>query len=215
MGFDESGGQLTEKIRRKPYSVVLFDEIEKAHPDVFNILLQILDDGRLTDSKGRVISFKNTVVIMTSNVGAGKVKSISRLGFNTPAEDAEYDKMKDNITEELKAQFKPEFLNRVDEIIIFHKLTREDGAKVCDLFLETLSKRLKNRDIELNVSDAAKQKLLDEGYDEVYGARPLKRVIQRRIEDALSEEILLNKVSTGQKVNVDVKDGAFVFQPVK
>lgn len=215
VGFDESGGQLTEKIRRKPYSVVLFDEIEKAHPDVFNILLQILDDGRLTDSKGRVISFKNTVVIMTSNVGAGKVKSISRLGFNTPAEDAEYDKMKDNITEELKAQFKPEFLNRVDEIIIFHKLTREDGAKVCDLFLETLSKRLKNRDIELNVSDAAKQKLLDEGYDEVYGARPLKRVIQRRIEDALSEEILLNKVSTGQKVNVDVKDGAFVFQPVK
>ena len=148
VGFDESGGQLTEKIRRKPYSVVLFDEIEKAHPDVFNILLQILDDGRLTDSKGRVISFKNTVVIMTSNVGAGKVKSISRLGFNTPAEDAEYDKMKDNITEELKAQFKPEFLNRVDEIIIFHKLTREDGAKVCDLFLETLSKRLKNRDIE-------------------------------------------------------------------
>ena len=215
VGFDESGGQLTEKIRRKPYSVVLFDEIEKAHPDVFNILLQILDDGRLTDSKGRVISFKNTVVIMTSNVGAGKVKSISRLGFNTPAEDAEYDKMKDNITEELKAQFKPEFLNRVDEIIIFHKLTREDGAKVCDLFLETLSKRLKNRDIELNVSDAAKQKLLDEGYDEVYGARPLKRVIQRRIEDALSEEILLNKVSTGQKVNVDVKDGAFVFQPVQ
>lgn len=215
VGFDESGGQLTEKIRRKPYSVVLFDEIEKAHPDVFNILLQILDDGRLTDGKGRVISFKNTVVIMTSNVGAGKVKSISRLGFNTPAEDAEYDKMKDNITEELKAQFKPEFLNRVDEIIIFHKLTREDGAKVCDLFLETLSKRLKNRDIELNVSDAAKQKLLDEGYDEVYGARPLKRVIQRRIEDALSEEILLNKVSTGQKVNVDVKDGAFVFQPVK
>ena len=215
VGFDESGGQLTEKIRRKPYSVVLFDEIEKAHPDVFNILLQILDDGRLTDSKGRVISFKNTVVIMTSNVGAGKVKSISRLGFNTPAEDAEYDKMKDNITEELKAQFKPEFLNRVDEIIIFHKLTREDGAKVCDLFLETLSKRLKNRAIELTVSDSAKQKLLDEGYDEVYGARPLKRVIQRRIEDALSEEILLNKVSTGQKVNVDVKDGAFVFQPVK
>lgn len=215
VGFDESGGQLTEKIRRKPYSVVLFDEIEKAHPDVFNILLQILDDGRLTDSKGRVVSFKNTVIIMTSNVGASKVKSISRLGFNSSAEDAEYDKMKDNITEELKAQFKPEFLNRVDEIIIFHKLTREDGARVCDLFLDTLAKRLKNREIELNVSEAAKQKLLDEGYDEVYGARPLKRVIQRRIEDALSEEILLNKVSAGQKVNVDVKDGSFVFQPVK
>ena len=215
VGFDESGGQLTEKIRRKPYSVVLFDEIEKAHPDVFNILLQILDDGRLTDSKGRVVSFKNTVIIMTSNVGASKVKNISRLGFNSVEDDAEYDKMKDNITEELKAQFKPEFLNRVDEIIIFHKLTKEDGAKVCDLFLDTLSKRLKARDIELTVSEAAKEKLLQEGYDEVYGARPLKRVIQRRIEDALSEEILLNRVSTGQRVSVDVKDGSFIFIPVK
>lgn len=215
VGFDESGGPTHRKDTPQTVQRGALRRDREGASDVFNILLQILDDGRLTDSKGRVISFKNTVVIMTSNVGAGKVKSISRLGFNTPAEDAEYDKMKDNITEELKAQFKPEFLNRVDEIIIFHKLTREDGAKVCDLFLETLSKRLKNRDIELNVSDAAKQKLLDEGYDEVYGARPLKRVIQRRIEDALSEEILLNKVSTGQKVNVDVKDGAFVFQPVK
>jgi len=217
VGFDESGGQLTEKIRRKPYSVVLFDEIEKAHPDVFNVLLQILDDGRLTDSKGRVVSFKNTVIIMTSNVGASKVKAVSRLGFNTgsAAAESEYDKMKDDISDALKSQFKPEFLNRIDEIIIFHKLSKEDGAKVCDLFLETLSKRLKNRNIELVVSDEAKQKLLDEGYDEVYGARPLKRVIQRRVEDALSEEILQNKISSGQKVKVDVKDGVFVFIPEK
>ena len=215
VGFDESGGQLTEKIRRKPYSVVLFDEIEKAHPDVFNILLQILDDGRLTDSKGRIVSFKNTLIIMTSNVGAGKVKQVAQLGFNTPTDSAEYDKMKENISEELKAQFKPEFLNRIDEIIIFHKLSREDGAKVCDLFLNLLADRLKNRDIELIVSKAAKAKLLEEGYDEVYGARPLKRVIQRRIEDALSEEILMSRICPGQRVGVDVKDGVFTFNPIQ
>ena len=215
VGFDDAAGQLTEKIRRKPYSVVLFDEIEKAHPDVFNVLLQILDDGRLTDSKGRVVSFKNTVIIMTSNVGAGKVNKMTRLGFSASEDSDEYEKMKDNITEELKTQFKPEFLNRVDDIIIFHKLTREDAAKICDLFLATLAERLKGRGIEVNVSNAAKDKLIEEGYDEVYGARPLKRVIQRRIEDALSEEILMNRVSNGQKVNIDVKDGAFTFTPAK
>ncbi len=215
VGFDDASGQLTEKIRRKPYSVVLFDEIEKAHPDVFNVLLQILDDGRLSDSKGRVVSFKNTVIIMTSNVGASKVKKMQKLGFAAQDAGGEYDKMKDDITEELKAQFKPEFLNRIDEIIIFHKLSKEDAAKVCDLFLKVLCDRLKKRGIEVNVSNAAKDKLLEEGYDEVYGARPLKRVIQRRIEDALSEEILMNRVLSGQKVNIDVKDGAFTFAPVK
>ena len=217
VGFDDAGGQLTEKIRRKPYSVVLFDEIEKAHPDVFNVLLQILDDGRLTDSKGRVVSFKNTIIIMTSNVGAGKVNEMRRLGFAGGSEesDAEYDRMKEKITEELKEQFKPEFLNRVDEIIIFHKLAREDAAKVCDLFLSVLSERLKKREIDLEVSPAAKEFLLDEGYDAVYGARPLKRVIQRRIEDALSEEILANRIASGQKVRADVKDGKIVFLPVK
>ena len=215
VGFDDAAGQLTEKIRRKPYSVVLFDEIEKAHPDVFNVLLQILDDGRLTDSKVRVVSFKNTVIIMTSNVGAGNVNKMTRLGFSASEDSDEYEKMKDSITEELKTQFKPEFLNRVDDIIIFHKLTREDAAKICDLFLATLAERLKGRGIEVNVSNAAKDKLIEEGYDEVYGARPLKRVIQRRIEDALSEEILMNRVSNGQKVNIDVKDGAFTFTPAK
>lgn len=219
VGFEDAGGQLTEKIRRKPYSVVLFDEIEKAHPDVFNILLQILDDGRLSDSKGRVVSFKNTIIIMTSNVGAGKVNEMRRLGFSGGAESdvdmAEYDRMKEKITDELKTQFKPEFLNRVDEIIIFHKLTREDASKVCDLFLSTLCERLKKREIELSVTEAAKQLLLDEGYDTVYGARPLRRVIQRRMEDALSEEILANKVLPGQKVMADAKDGKILFRALK
>ena len=215
VGFDDAAGQLTEKIRRKPYSVVLFDEIEKAHPDVFNVLLQILDDGRLTDSKGRVVSFKNTVIIMTSNVGASKVNKMQRLGFAAADESGEYEKMKDDISEELKAQFKPEFLNRIDEIIIFHKLSKEDASKVCDLFLNVLFERLKKRGIDVFFSAAAKEKLLAEGYDEVYGARPLKRVIQRRIEDPLSEEILMNKISSGQKVGIDVKDGAFTFTPAK
>ena len=218
IGFDDAGGgQLTEKIRSKPYSVVLFDEIEKAHPDVFNVLLQILDDGRLTDSKGRVVSFKNTIIIMTSNVGASKVNEMRRLGFAGAAQEdeAEYDRMKEKISDELKEQFKPEFLNRVDEIIIFHKLNREDAAKVCDLFLSVLCDRLKKREIDLDVSNAAKELLLDEGYDPVYGARPLKRVIQRRIEDALSEEILANKISSGQKVFADAKDGKIVFREGK
>ena len=217
VGFDETGGQLTEKIRRKPYSVVLFDEIEKAHPDVFNVLLQILDDGRLTDSKGRVVSFKNTVIIMTSNIGAGEVKD-TPLGFADPQGGdalAEYDRMKERIGDALRAQFKPEFLNRIDEIIVFHKLSREDAAKVCDLFLASLVKRLGQRGIELHVSSAAKDELVREGYDEVYGARPLRRVIQRRIEDAPSEEILQAKVDAGQTVNVDVQGGKFVFSPVK
>ena len=220
VGFEDTGGQLTEKIRRKPYSVVLFDEIEKAHPDVFNVLLQLLDDGRLTDSKGRVVSFKNTIVIMTSNIGAGKVNEMRRLGFAgegepSKEEEAEYDRMKEKITEELKAQFKPEFLNRIDEIIIFHKLSREDASRICDLFLSVLSARLKKREIELDITVAARGLLLDEGYDAVYGARPLKRVIQRRIEDALSEEILANKISSGQRVRVDAKEGKFVFEPVR
>ncbi len=218
VGFEDASGQLTEKIRRKPYSVVLFDEIEKAHPDVFNILLQILDDGRLSDSKGRVISFKNTIIIMTSNVGAGKVNEMRRLGFSGGGDSeavAEYDRMKDKISEELKEQFRPEFLNRIDEIIIFHKLTREDAARVCELFLSVLCDRLKKREVDLTVTEAAKQLLLDEGYDAVYGARPLRRVIQRRLEDALSEEILANRILTGQKVLADAKDGKIVFRTAK
>ncbi len=217
IGYDDNnGGQLSERVRRKPYSVVLFDEVEKAHPDVFNILLQILDDGRLTDSKGRVINFKNTIIIMTSNVGASQIKKMSNFGFTSGDEaDAGYDNMKDNINEALKEQFKPEFLNRLDDIIIFRKLTKEEAGKICYKIIDGLSSRLKDRNITLNISDAAMDKLLDEGYNDMYGARPLKRVVQKRIEDRLSDEILANHILAGETVTVDVKDGEFVFRSDK
>ena len=217
IGYDESGGgQLTERVRRKPYSVVLFDEVEKAHPDVFNILLQILDDGRLTDSKGRVINFKNTIIIMTSNVGASQIKKMSNFGFTSGDDaDAGYDNMKDNINEALKEQFKPEFLNRLDDIIIFRKLTKEEAGKICYKIIDGLSARLKDRNITLSISDAAMDKLLDEGYNDMYGARPLKRVVQKRIEDRLSDEILANHILPGETVTVDVKDDELIFRSEK
>ncbi len=214
VGYEDAGGQLTDKVRHKPYSVVLFDEIEKAHPDVFNLLLQILDDGRLTDSKGRLVDFKNTVVILTSNVGAARAGEM-KLGFTGTAQSSEYEDMKEKITEELKKQFRPEFLNRVDDVIVFHRLTREDMGKVCDLFLDSLVKRLEGRGVRIAVSEAAKDLLIGEGYDEVYGARPLRRVIQRRLEDVLSEEILSDRIRPGQKILADAKDGKIVFVPLK
>jgi ATP-dependent Clp protease ATP-binding subunit ClpC len=217
IGYDDNnGGQLSERVRRKPYSVVLFDEVEKAHPDVFNVLLQILDDGRLTDSKGRVVNFKNTIIIMTSNVGASQIKKMSNFGFSSGDEaDAGYDNMKDNINEALKEQFKPEFLNRIDDIIIFRKLSKEEAGKICRKIIDGLSERLKDRNISLNISDAAMDALLNEGYNDLYGARPLKRVVQKRIEDRLSDEILANHVLPGETVTVDVKDGELVFHSDK
>lgn len=214
VGFDEGGGQLTERIRRQPYSVVLFDEIEKAHPDVFNLLLQILDDGRLTDSRGRVVSFKNTVIILTSNVGAHEVREAAPLGFSQAGKESAYDSMKERIEEALKRQFKPEFLNRLDDVIVFHKLSREDAALICERIVSSLQKRLKAREIELEVRPAALEKLVDEGYSEEFGARPLKRVVRRRIEDRLSEEILQGRVGGGSSVAVDVENGEFVFRSV-
>ena len=214
VGFDEGGGQLTERIRRQPYSVVLFDEIEKAHPDVFNLLLQILDDGRLTDSRGRVVSFKNTVIILTSNVGAHEVKDAAPLGFSQASKESAYDSMKERIEEALKRQFKPEFLNRLDDVIVFHKLSREDAALICERIVASLQKRLRTREIELEVRPAALEKLVDEGYSEEFGARPLKRVVRRRIEDRLSEEILQGRVGGGSSVAVDVENGEFVFRSV-
>ena len=214
VGFDEGGGQLTERIRRQPYSVVLFDEIEKAHPDVFNLLLQILDDGRLTDSRGRVVSFKNTVIILTSNVGAHEVGEAAPLGFSQVSKESAYDNMKERIEEALKRQFKPEFLNRLDDVIVFHKLSREDAALICERIVSSLQKRLKAREIELEVRPAALEKLVDEGYSEEFGARPLKRVVRRRIEDRLSEEILQGRVGGGSSVAVDVENGEFVFRSV-
>ena len=211
VGYEESGGQLTERIRTKPYSVVLFDEIEKAHPDVFNILLQILDDGRLTDSRGREVSFKNTVIILTSNVGAHEVKDAAPLGFRSADEVQAYEDMKGRIEDALKRQFKPEFLNRLDDIIIFHKLSREDAAKICEKIVESLAKRLKGKDITLKVSARALSLLVEEGYSEEFGARPLKRAVRRRIEDPLSEQVLLGRVSAGKTIIVDEEDGKFTF----
>ncbi len=217
VGYDENaGGQLTERVRRKPYSVVLFDEVEKAHPDVFNILLQILDDGRLTDSKGRVINFKNTIIILTSNVGASRIKKVASLGFASSDEDG-YEDMKESINDALKEQFRPEFLNRLDDIIVFRQLTKDEAASICVKIIEDLRARLKLRNISLFVTDEALNKLVDESYSEVYGARPIKRTVQRRLEDRLSDEILAGNILPGEVVTVDVWEGEFAFrsQPEK
>ncbi|MBO4251094.1 MAG: ATP-dependent Clp protease ATP-binding subunit [Clostridia bacterium] len=209
VGFDEAG-QLTEKVRRRPYSVVLFDEIEKAHPDVFNIMLQILDDGRLTDSKGRVVSFKNTIIIMTSNVGATEVQHKNTLGFTSG--EKSYDDMCDRYMDALKEKFRPEFLNRIDDIIVFHKLTKEETAKIAELLLGSLRKRLAVIGVTLKVSQKAMDLIIEKGYDNDYGARPLKRVIQRYIEDKLSEEILRGQFKEGSTVTVEAEDGEFFFK---
>ncbi len=209
IGFDEAG-QLTEKIRRKPYSVVLFDEIEKAHPDVFNLLLQILDDGRLTDSKGRVVSFKNAIIIMTSNVGATEVESKKTLGF-IGSKAQEYDNMCDKYMDALKAKFRPEFLNRIDDIIVFNKLEKEETAKIADIMLSSLRKRLAVMEVRLEITPNAMELIVDKGYDSSYGARPLKRVLQRYIEDKLSEEILKGNLKENSLVTIDAKDGEFLF----
>ncbi len=210
VGYEE-GGQLTEKVRRKPYSVVLLDEIEKAHPEVFNILLQVLEDGRLTDSKGRVVDFRNTLIIMTSNVGAEMIKKNASLGF-TAADDSakDYDNMKDKVMSELKKNFRPEFLNRIDEIIVFHSLDQEHIAHIVSLMAEELRKRLKEQEVDFVLTDAAKAFLAKEGFDPTYGARPLRRAIQKHIEDRLSEELLKGNITKGDKLTIDESEGALV-----
>ncbi|MBE1553147.1 ATP-dependent Clp protease ATP-binding subunit [Sporosarcina limicola] len=214
VGYDE-GGQLTEKVRRKPYSVVLLDEIEKAHPDVFNILLQVLEDGRLTDSKGRTVDFRNTVIIMTSNVGAQTLKQNRYVGFNLQDTDRDYETMKSSMLEELKKAFRPEFLNRVDEMIVFHSLEKEHLNEIVTLMVNELAKRLKEQEIDLTLTDAAKMKIVDEGYNPEYGARPLRRALQKHVEDRLSEEILKGIILTGVTVIIDVKDGEFTVTTSK
>nr|WP_279237183.1 ATP-dependent Clp protease ATP-binding subunit [Alkaliphilus pronyensis] len=207
VGYNE-GGQLTEKIRRKPYSVVLFDEVEKAHPDVFNILLQILEDGRLTDAQGKTVDFKNTVVIMTSNVGAHTIRKQRTLGFVAIEEDkakSEYEKMRENVMDELRKTFRPEFLNRIDDIIVFHSLTRQDIGKIIDLLLIDLNKRLKDLNIDLDIKEKAKELIADKGYDPQFGARPLKRALQKLVEDRLSEGILKGEIQEGTNVEIDVE----------
>ena len=215
VGFDE-GGQLTEQVRKKPYSVILFDEIEKAHPDIFNILLQILDDGRLTDAQGRTVNFKNTVVIMTSNVGMQTIRKQKTLGFAVDDSDlaqSEYEKMKENVMEDLRKTFRPEFLNRIDDIIVFHSLDKEHINKIVDLMLKDLKKRLEDLDITLEVSDSAKIFIADKGFDTEFGARPLKRAIQKMVEDQISEELLKGTVKTGTEILVDLSDDKLVIKP--
>ncbi len=209
VGYDD-GGQLTEKIRRKPYSVVLFDEIEKAHPDVFNMLLQILEDGVLTDSQGRKVSFKNSIIIMTSNVGASKIVDGKKaLGFGDDTDESK--SIEELVMQDLKRTFKPEFLNRVDEIIVFNQLEKDDIKEIARRMLKTLQKRLKDMEIELDFTDMAITAIADAGFDKVYGARPLRRAIQQRIEDPLSELILEGKINPGSKCTVDYADGEFKF----
>lgn len=212
VGYDE-GGQLTEKVRRKPYSVVLFDEIEKAHPDVFNILLQILDDGRLTDSTGRVVDFRNTVIIMTSNVGGRNIVEPKRLGFGSMEENAaqDYADMKKNVMTELKKTFRPEFLNRVDEIIVFHPLSRDEIKQIASLMLAETAKRLESNNIKVSFSDTVKDYLAEKGYDKTYGARPLRRTIQEEIEDKLAEAILDNIIKEGDSVTISCQEGKIVI----
>lgn len=213
VGYDE-GCQLTEKVRRKPYSVVLFDEIEKAHPDVFNILLQILDDGRLTDSTGRTVDFRNTVIIMTSNVGGKDIVEPKRLGFGSVEENAakDYADMKKNVMTELKKTFRPEFLNRVDEIIVFHPLSRDEIKQIASLMLAETAKRMKSNDITVTFTEAVKDYLAEKGYDKTYGARPLRRKIQEEIEDRIAEAILDERVKAGDSITVDFKDGNIVIE---
>ncbi len=207
VGYDD-GGHLTELVRKKPYSVILFDEIEKAHPDVFNIMLQILDDGRLTDSKGRHINFKNTIIIMTSNVGASMITTTSRLGFSTSNDESKdkYEKLKETVTEEMKKAFRPEFLNRIDETIVFAHLNKEEIRQIVDLMLKDLFKRLAERELSVEVTDEVKDHLAEAGYSEAYGARPLRRLIQRKIEDMLAEEILSGKYSAGDTLRLTLVD---------
>ena len=214
VGYDE-GGQLTEKVRRKPYSVILFDEIEKAHPDVFNMLLQILDDGILTDSQGRRVDFKNCVIIMTSNVGAKLITAKqAAFGFTDSAEAREQndEKIKDAVMGELRGTFRPEFLNRVDDIIVFKRLQKGEIREIAKRLLENLKQRTASLDITVNFSEEAVDRIADAGFDEVYGARPLKRAIQNKIEDALSEAMLKGEVQANHQYLCTVENNEFIFR---
>ncbi len=215
VGYDE-GGQLTEKVRRRPFSVVLFDEIEKAHPDIFNSLLQVLEDGRLTDSQGRVVDFKNTVIIMTTNLGTKDISKGAGLGFANSSDDlSNYERMKAKVGDELKSHFRPEFLNRIDDIVVFHQLHKEEIIQIVDLMIASLDERLKVKDMGIELTQAAKDLLAARGYDPLLGARPLRRTIQREIEDSLSERILFSELKAGEIIVVDVEgegaDAKFTF----
>jgi ATP-dependent Clp protease ATP-binding subunit ClpC len=213
VGYDE-GGQLTEAVRRKPFSVVLFDEIEKAHPDVFNALLQILEDGRLTDAQGRTVDFKNTVIIMTSNLGTADLRK-ANIGFAKADEAVTYEKMKEKVTEELKRHFRPEFLNRIDEVIVFNELSREEVTEIVDLLIRRVTAQLEGQGLGLELTHEAKLLLAKKGYDPQLGARPLRRAIQRLVEDPLSEKILWKEFHAGETVIVDAEGDDIAFRAVE
>jgi ATP-dependent Clp protease ATP-binding subunit ClpC len=219
VGYEE-GGQLTEAVRRKPFSVVLFDEIEKAHPDVFNSLLQILEDGRLTDSQGRTVDFKNTVIIMTSNLGTADLRKAS-VGFAKTSEAVTYEKMKAKVHEALKAHFRPEFLNRIDDVIVFHELSKDEVTEIIDLMIRRVQKSLESQGLGLELTQSAKYFVVDRGYDSTLGARPLRRALQRLVEDPLSEKILWKEFRAGETVLVDVEsdqdtgEAGIVFRAVE
>jgi ATP-dependent Clp protease ATP-binding subunit ClpC len=210
VGYEE-GGQLTEKVRRRPYSVVLFDEIEKAHPEIFNMLLQVLDDGALTDSLGRKVDFKNTVIIMTSNVGARMIDKGASLGFRQSGESGDISRMKDDVMGELKKTFNPEFLNRIDEIVVFHPLTKDNLTRIVDILIDEVNVRLALKGIQIELADDVKKWLTDEGYQPMYGARPMRRCVQRNIEDPLSEELLRGRFKENKRVKVVLKDNTPSF----
>ncbi|MBQ2700091.1 MAG: AAA family ATPase, partial [Clostridia bacterium] len=212
VGYEE-GGQLTEAVRRKPYSVVLLDEVEKAHPDVFNMLLQILEDGRLTDSTGRVVNFKNTIIVMTSNAGAHAIGTSRPLGFGSVIDTVRtYETMKEQVMKQVKDTFRPEFINRVDELIVFHALEESDIAQISGLMLAQVQKRLAEKGMQLTYDEPVVQLLARKGYDPKFGARPLRRVIQRTVEDALSEEIISGRLALGDAVRLYVKDDEVAFE---
>jgi ATP-dependent Clp protease ATP-binding subunit ClpC len=217
VGYEE-GGQLTEAVRRKSYCCILLDEIEKAHPDVFNILLQIFDDGHLTDAKGRRVDFRNSIIVMTSNVGAELIRKGSAIGFASRSDEAKtqeqsYERMKEKLLGELKKTFRPEFLNRVDGVVVFHPLTKEQIRQIVDLMLATVTQQLAEKKVKLEVTDAAKDFLGEKGYDEVFGARPLRRVIQDMVEDELSEALLSGKFQPGDTAVVELEEGKIVVHP--
>jgi ATP-dependent Clp protease ATP-binding subunit ClpC len=217
VGYEE-GGQLTEAVRRRPYSVVLLDEIEKAHPEVFNILLQMMEDGRLTDSQGRIVDFKNTVIIMTSNVGAQMITGGREMGFRDDRKEGSeraYESMRTRVMDELKRTFRPEFLNRVDDVIVFHQLQQEEIRQIVDLMLKNVNKQLVTQGMTLEATDAAKDLLGKEGWDPSFGARPLRRAVQRLIEDPLSEEVLLGRFSEGDTIQVLAEDDKIIFKKLE
>jgi ATP-dependent Clp protease ATP-binding subunit ClpC len=209
VGYEEAG-KLTEAVRRRPYAVLLFDEIEKAHPDVFNLLLQILEDGRLTDAHGRTVSFKNTLVVMTSNVGAERFAARDRVGFQT---DGESVRVQEQVLAALREQFRPEFINRIDEVIVFHPLDRAQVRRIAEMLLTITQRKLASQRVEVEVSDAAKDALAERGFEARYGARPLRRTVQRELETPLSRMLLSGEIQPGQRVRVDFEDGQFAFHP--